>query len=407
MTSNWDVVPGKVFAKPTEALAAMLADARVLRIAVAYVTADGITKVAELLRSIGAPATVQVVTRATHTTASREDLVALQDDLGAEVHAFVGTDARTFHPKVFTTLTPTATWVLSGSGNLTRGGLSTNREQFELLRLPAGPRRPGQRAPEPFETTAGVDVTRRWAAYWKDSLPLFAALAHPAYVVWEQHAARRKELAAQLRALEADSEAQSDQSGSDGIDCELEHSRSATEQKVRARMATWFPSATVRQQVYELLADAMEVASKRNPDGWYAGYVTASRWGGDRLSVNARHAQALLAHSAGEVFFPAPPAEIDAAAFARCMALADIPDVRIEPSKIGEADDGREHPYACVPARALNAALDAGAHDLIEATIRWRMADGRSPKWQVHCPALVRVVSRTTGRSIRQPTYEP
>lgn len=407
MAISWDVVPGKAFVKATDALASMLADATILRIAVAYVTADGTEQFSKLLHAVGAPATVQVVTRATHTVASREDLVALQDKLGAEVHAFVGADARSFHPKVFLALTPAVTSVLSGSGNLTRGGLITNREQFELLRLPVGQRPPGQRAPEPFETNAGLDLTRRWADYWQQSLPLSHALSHPAYAVWEQQAARRAELSAQLRAIEAESEAQSGVPGRDRVERELENSRSATEQKVRARMDAWFPSATVRQQVYDLLADAMDIANGINPDGWYAGYVTDSRWGGDRLSVNARHAQGVLAHSAGEVFFPAPPENVDTAAYARCMTLADVPAVRIEPSKIGEADDGREHPYACVPARALNAALDAGARELIEATVRWRMADGRSPKWQVHCPALVRVVARATGRTITQPTYEP
>jgi hypothetical protein len=95
-------------------------------------------------------------------------------------------------------------------------------------------------------------------------------------------------------------------------------------QKVRDRMDAWFPSRHVRDQVYELLALAMEIANRINPEGWYAGYVTESRWGGNRLSVNARHAQAFIAHSAGEVFFPAPPEEVDADG-GRCSALGDRP----------------------------------------------------------------------------------
>ena len=42
------------------------------------------------------------------------------------------------------------------------------------------------------------------------------------------------------------------------------------------------------------------------------------------------------------------------------MAMTSIPGVRIQPSRIGELDDGREHPYVLVPASALSAALDAG-----------------------------------------------
>jgi hypothetical protein len=88
------------------------------------------------------------------------------------------------------------------------------------------------------------------------------------------------------------------------------------------------------------------------------------------------------------------------------MAMSGIPGVRIEPSKIGEADDGRQHPYVRVPASAVPAALDAGARDLIDATMAWRMVTGRAPFWRVHSPALVRVVRQETGQSITQPTYE-
>jgi hypothetical protein len=296
--------------------------------------------------------------------------------------------------------------VLSGSGNATRGGLLTNREQFELLRLSTGPQRPAQPPAKAFEKTADLDLTRRWADYWQHALPLAAALADPAFAVWEQQAARRQELAQQLRALEAEAEAQAGGPGP-RVEAELEHSRTASDQKVRKRMDDWFPSARVRQRVYELLAHAMEVCNRIYPEGWYAGYVTDSRWGGNRLSVNARHAQAFLAHSDGEVYFPAPPEDVDATAYRLAMELGAVAGVHIESTKIGERDDDRQHPYVCVPAASLNAALDGGAQGLIEATIRWRMVEGRSPKWQVHSPALVRVVARESGREIRQPAYEP
>jgi len=405
VTIIWDVVPGKRCASAKDALALLLGEATILRVAVAYVTGEGIAELAESFDAAGRPETVQVVTRATHTTASREDLRALEDCLAAEVHAFVGTPARHFHPKVFVARTPSATWVLSGSGNLTEGGLLRNQEQFELLKLPSGPAQTGQ-ASAAFERTAVADVTSRWNRWWTDALPLSAALAEGAFAAWEQQTQRRAELQQQLRAMERQIEEHVG-GGEGGTEAELEHSRTATEQKVRARMDRWFPSATACAQVYELLGDAIDTANDLNADGWYAGYVTDSRWGGDRLSINARHAQAFVAHSDGEVYFTAPPEAIDPAAFALCQSLGDLPGVRIVPSKIGEVDDGREHPYALVPARALDAALDAGARDLIEAIMRWRMVAGRSPKWQVHCPALVRVVARATGRRLAQPTYEP
>jgi hypothetical protein len=96
---TWDVVPGKAFTTAAEALASILDDATVLRIAVAYVTPGGIEELTEVLARAGTPQTVQAVTRATHTTATREDLNALQERLGAEVKAFVGADAGAYHPK--------------------------------------------------------------------------------------------------------------------------------------------------------------------------------------------------------------------------------------------------------------------------------------------------------------------
>jgi hypothetical protein len=117
-----------------------------------------------------------------------------------------------------------------------------------------------------------------------------------------------------LREIEAESEAEGTGAGAVRVERELEHSRTATDQKVRARMDTWFPSMRMRQRVYELLAYAMNVPNRINPEGWYAGYVTDSLWGGNRLSVNDRNTQAFLAHSDGEVYFPAPPEEIDPAA---------------------------------------------------------------------------------------------
>jgi hypothetical protein len=151
----------------------------------------------------------------------------------------------------------------------------------------------------------------------------------------------------------------------------------------------------------------MNAANARNPDGWYAGYVTKSRWGGDRLSVNARHSQAFVAHSNGVVFFPTPPEDINPAAYELAFSIeSSLDGASIQWSKIGEADDGRQHPYLVVAGQALRAALDAGARDLIDATMDWRMVSGKSPKHEVHSPALVRVAGFETSSKIAQPGYE-
>src|SRR5258708_5737491 len=115
---HWDVVPGSAYPNAGDALEEMLRGATVLRLAVAFVAGAGVTGLASTLERIGRPSTVQATVRATHTVATVEDLRALETELGAEVRAFVGVEARRFHPKVFMTRTPTANWVLSGSGNL-------------------------------------------------------------------------------------------------------------------------------------------------------------------------------------------------------------------------------------------------------------------------------------------------
>lgn len=407
MAVTWDVVPGGRFATGASALETMLADATVLRIAVAYVTGSGVRRLASILATAGHPGTVQVVTRATDTTASIEDLRSLETSLGAEVRALVGSGASRFHPKLYMTRTPTASFLLSGSGNLTLGGLETNDEQFELLQQSAGPQRPGQRAPERFESAASNDLTRRFSEYFNRAMPLSRALSHPSFLSWQEQSARRAELKAEIRKLDRDVEsAETDAAGV--TPQETDGSRDATEQMVRNRMDAWFPDARIRRTVYLAFASAMKTANSANPDGWWCGYVTGSRYGGNRLTVCASLSQVFVAQSDSEVYFPAPPSEVDPTAEALCRSLEVLSGARIEPSRIGDVTyAGQTHPYACVRAPSIVDAIQMGALDLIPSIVDWRMTNGRTAHWQRHCSALVRVVARETGEDLQQPSYEP
>lgn len=405
---HWDVIPGSRFRDAGAALEAMLEDATVMRIAVAFVSETGIASLATLLERVGRPRTVEVVTRATHTApgTTAEHLRSIETTLGAETRAFVGAAARAFHPKTFLVRTPLANLTLSGSGNLTLGGLSTNAEQFELLRTRSGPTRIGERQPERYEPVAAGDLTARWASWWGAAPPLAAALAHPAFLHWEAQSAHREALETERRALEAEVEAR--QPGEEAIAPDgLNTSRMATEQKVRGRMEKWFPEPRTRGRVYELMADTMRLCHDLNPHGWWCGYVTDGGQHDMRLTVCARNAQVLVIQEAGKVYFNAPPAAENQSAFDLCLRLADLPGVRVTPSvKDGSWSQPLVHPYAEVPAAALTAALDAGAARLLDAAARWRMVDGRAPHWGVHSPALVRAVARETGRTIPQPAFE-
>jgi hypothetical protein len=386
----------------------MLADATIMRIAVAYLSVAGVAALESLLDSSGRPRTVEVITRATHNVpgTTAEHLRALEVDLGAETRAFVGADAARFHPKVFMTRTPSANWTLSGSGNLTLGGLGTNAEQFELLRTQAGPVMPGRRPAAKYESIAGNDLTARWATWWGTAMPLSAALAHPAFVEWQAQAKRRAELERDRRKL--DEYVEDKQPGDDTIPPDgLNTSRTATEQKVRGRMDTWFPDPKLRRRIYELMADAIEICNSLNPDGWWCGYVTDGSQHDLRLTVCARNAQVFVVQQKGDVYFNAPPAADDQAAFDLCLKLAEIPGVRVTPSRRGgKWGQPFVHPYAEVPAGSLASALEAGAARLLGAAAQWRMAEGRAPHWGVHSPALVATVRKETGRNIPQPSYE-
>jgi hypothetical protein len=103
----------------------------------------------------------------------------------------MGELAPRFHPKLWVTTGPRGAYVLSGSGNLTEGGLHDNVEQFELLRLPL-PR---------AERDVAAHRTR-CARYFALGSPLAEAVRSPAWAAWVEQQAVREDLAAELRKLD-------------------------------------------------------------------------------------------------------------------------------------------------------------------------------------------------------------
>lgn len=62
-------------------------------------------------------------------------MLRLAEHPNAEVSVVIGRHAKAFHPKLWLIETATELRVLAGSGNLTASGLTTNDEQFEILRF--------------------------------------------------------------------------------------------------------------------------------------------------------------------------------------------------------------------------------------------------------------------------------
>jgi HKD family nuclease len=129
-----DLVPSDSFDNGFTALAAVLQGATSVSGAVAFVTESGVKCLADLLDRGNTPE-VEIVARAGGVT-SPGALLALRDELRAEVSVVIGRGAAEFHPKLWLAHGPDQLSVLAGSGNLTEAGLLQNDEQFDLSRMP-------------------------------------------------------------------------------------------------------------------------------------------------------------------------------------------------------------------------------------------------------------------------------
>jgi len=126
-----DSVPGGRWTSGKEALGELLVGATTARAAVAFVSQGGVKTLSTLLTE-KAPtiARLEIVARGASIT-DPEALLRLRDELGAKVSVVTGREAHRFHPKLWLIEADGEMRVLSGSGNLTGGGLDGNSEQFE------------------------------------------------------------------------------------------------------------------------------------------------------------------------------------------------------------------------------------------------------------------------------------
>jgi hypothetical protein len=135
-------------------LDAAVEGARSLSFAVAFVTESGVAKLAEILEPLGELA-LEVVARAGGVT-TPDALHALRDWLGAQVSVAIGRDSMRFHPKLWLARSESELKALSGSGNLTLGGLQDNVEQFELTKMPLKSEEAIEQEERFVELTAGT-----------------------------------------------------------------------------------------------------------------------------------------------------------------------------------------------------------------------------------------------------------
>lgn len=129
-----EIVPSQVHPDGLTALGEILQGARTISAAVAFVTESGVERLGQLLEEAGSPE-AEIVARAGGVT-SPDALLALRDEFGVDVSVVIGRDASAFHPKLWLARSNDRLSILSGSGNLTEGGLVVNKEQFELSQMP-------------------------------------------------------------------------------------------------------------------------------------------------------------------------------------------------------------------------------------------------------------------------------
>jgi len=187
MTRHRALVPSAAYPSGLDALAALADGAIRIRGAIAFVTATG----AELLGSlIAANGNLQVDLVARGAPITEPAALDRLDELGVAVSVVVGTRATRFHPKLWLVDHADGMRVLAGSGNLTRGGMRDNDEQFEELDIASGD-----------HASLGAHEQRfgRFAEFATD---LGVVRGTPYWNAWQKQLERRRELEEQERELD-------------------------------------------------------------------------------------------------------------------------------------------------------------------------------------------------------------
>lgn len=161
----------------------LLKDAQLVDVAVAFVTQSGVDGLRALLDECGSSPRMWFVVRGAPITDPHAVVALSRLAPEVEVRVVMGPRAARFHPKLWIARAPNVVRVLSGSGNLTDGGLVDNDEQFELLHLA-----------QPEESEAADIHRRRWQDFFELGSPLAEAMRSPAWDEWIAQSDNRRRL---------------------------------------------------------------------------------------------------------------------------------------------------------------------------------------------------------------------
>jgi HKD family nuclease len=182
-------IPGSRWVSGEAALDELLNGATSVKAAIAFVTRGGVGVLHDLVTKYPSIETIEIVARGAPIT-EPEALLELRDRLQASVRVVTGAESQHFHPKLWLAETGSSELrVLSGSGNLTTGGLRGNKEQFE--RFTVADSATTQAQIERFDrlTTDSVELER-----FENSI---------AWRAWIDQGKRRRELAEKIAEMDA------------------------------------------------------------------------------------------------------------------------------------------------------------------------------------------------------------
>lgn len=182
------IIPSEAYPNALSALRSMIHQAKTLRAAVAFVTKTGVDEIAEIVGS-SPELKIELVARGAPITDPQE-LLRLSD-IGVKVRIVIGSRALAFHPKLWIARTENSLKVLSGSGNLTSGGLDSNAEQFEFIHLS-----------EPTDYELIELNEARWKVFRDLSISLGSLQGMPYWDEWNQQARERSRLSGEVGELD-------------------------------------------------------------------------------------------------------------------------------------------------------------------------------------------------------------
>lgn len=176
-----NLIPSTDLKTGCEGLDHLLDGKRSVSVAVAFVSSAGAESLCTLLDRHESVEDLFLVARGAPIT-DPDALLMLKEKAGASISLIAGPQARFFHPKLWILEGEDDTLdVLSGSGNLTAGGLSQNREQFETVHL---------------TDQQEIDSQwRRFAALTEGAITLEEMLDSVAWKEWKQQMPERRRLA--------------------------------------------------------------------------------------------------------------------------------------------------------------------------------------------------------------------